>query len=61
MVDIAVDFSKREGYQLQPAKSVILPVKSKIKTIETNEGFWKIDKGCKLLKQHHLRRSEHRH
>jgi hypothetical protein len=37
MVDIAVDFSKREGYQLQPAKSVILPVKSKIKTIETNK------------------------
>jgi hypothetical protein len=35
MVDIAVDFSKREGYQLQPATSVILPVKSKIKTIET--------------------------
>ena len=43
MVDIAVDFSKREGYQLQPATSVILPVKYKIKTIETNEGFWKID------------------
>ena len=43
MVDIAVDFSKREGYQLQPAKSVILPVKSKIKTIETNESFWKLD------------------
>ena len=43
MVDIAVDFSKREGYQLPPAKSVILPVKSKIKTIVTNEGFWKID------------------
>ena len=43
MVDIAVDFSKRERYQLQPAKSVILPVKSKIKTIETNESFWKID------------------
>ena len=43
MVDIAVDFGKREGYQLQPAKSVILPVKSKIKTNETNEGFWKID------------------
>jgi hypothetical protein len=34
---------KREGYQLQPAKRVILPVKSKIKTIVTNEGFWKID------------------
>ena len=43
MVDIAVDFSKREGYQLQSAKGVILPVKSKIKTIATNEGFWKID------------------
>ena len=43
MVDIAVYFSKREGYQLQPAKSVILPVKSKIKTTVTNEGFWKID------------------
>ena len=39
MVDIAVDFSKREGYQLQPAESVILPVKSKIKTMVTNEGF----------------------
>jgi hypothetical protein len=38
-----VDFSKREEYQLQPAKNVILPVKSKIKTIVTNEGFWKID------------------
>jgi hypothetical protein len=34
---------KCDGYQLQPAKSVILPVKSKIKKIETNEGFWKID------------------
>jgi hypothetical protein len=42
MLDIAVDFSKRE-YQLQPAKSVILPVKSKIKTIVANEGLWKID------------------
>jgi hypothetical protein len=41
-VDIAVDFSKREGYQLQPAKSVILPVKSKIKTIEKNEGHLKL-------------------
>jgi hypothetical protein len=46
-MDIAVDFSKREGYQLQPAKSVILPVKSKIKTIVTNEGFWKIDNRIK--------------
>ncbi|CAG2239701.1 unnamed protein product [Mytilus edulis] len=43
MVDIAVDFSKREGYHLQPSKSVILPVKSKAKTIETNLGFWKLN------------------
>ena len=27
MADIAVDFSKREGYLLQPMKSVVLPVK----------------------------------
>jgi hypothetical protein len=41
---------KCDRYQLQPAKSVILPVKSKIKTIETNEGFWKIDNtGNKIM------------
>ena len=28
MVDMAVDFSRREGYSLQPTKSVILPVKT---------------------------------
>jgi hypothetical protein len=28
MIDIVVDFSKREGYLLQPTKSVVLPVKS---------------------------------
>ena len=28
MVDMAVDFSCREGYSLQPTKSVILPVKT---------------------------------
>ncbi|CAG2232446.1 unnamed protein product [Mytilus edulis] len=43
MVDIAVDFSKREGYHLQPSKSVILPVKSKAKSMETNLGFWKLN------------------
>ncbi|CAG2193653.1 unnamed protein product [Mytilus edulis] len=43
MVDIAVDFSKREGYHLQPSKSVILLVKSKAKTIETNLRFWKVN------------------
>jgi hypothetical protein len=26
MVDIAVDFSKREGYLLQPQKSVLIPI-----------------------------------
>jgi hypothetical protein len=41
MVDIAVDFSKREGYLLQPTKSVVLPVKAttKTKTLEINEGY----------------------
>ena len=34
MIDIVVDFSKREGYLLQPTKSVVLPVKSKCKSME---------------------------
>ena len=28
MINIAYDFSQREGYSLQPTKSVILPVKT---------------------------------
>ena len=45
MVDIAVDFSKRERYLLQPTKSVVLPVKTttKTKTLEIKEGYWKLD------------------
>jgi len=45
MVDIAVDFSKRERYLLQPMKSVVLPVKTttKTKTLEIKEGYWKLD------------------
>ncbi|VDI27647.1 Hypothetical predicted protein [Mytilus galloprovincialis] len=43
LVDIAVDFSRREGYLLQPTKSVILPVRTTTKTIETEEGFWNMD------------------
>jgi hypothetical protein len=43
MIDIVVDFSKREGYLLQPTKSVVLPVKSKCKSMEINEGFWKLN------------------
>jgi hypothetical protein len=39
MIDIVVDFSKREGYLLQPTKSVVLPVKSKCKSMEINDAF----------------------
>jgi hypothetical protein len=45
MVDIAVDFSKGEGYLLQHMKSVVLPVQTakKTKPLEINEGYWKLD------------------
>jgi hypothetical protein len=47
MIDIVVDFSKREGYLLQPTKSVVLQVKSKCKSMEINDGFWKL-KYCNM-------------
>lgn len=43
MVDISVDFSRREGYILQPTKSVILPVKTTAKHIEIDNQFWTLD------------------
>jgi hypothetical protein len=47
MVDIpvAVDFSKREGYLLQPQKSVVIPINTckKSKMLEINDGYWKLD------------------
>jgi hypothetical protein len=44
MVDIAVDFSKREGYLLQPQKSVEIPINTckKSKMLEINDGYWKL-------------------
>ena len=44
-IQTMVDFSKREGYLLQPMKSVVFAVNTttKIKTLEINEGFWKLD------------------
>ena len=42
MINISLDFSKREGYILQPTKSVILPVKTGKPLIET-DSFWKLD------------------
>jgi hypothetical protein len=38
-VDIAVDFSKREGYLLQPQKSVVIPINTckKSKMLEIND------------------------
>jgi hypothetical protein len=45
MVDIAVDFSKREGYLLQPQKKCGNTDKTctKSKTLEINDGYWKLD------------------
>jgi hypothetical protein len=47
MVDIpvAVDFSKREGYLLQPQKSVVISINTckKSKMLEINAGYWKLD------------------
>ncbi|CAC5362716.1 unnamed protein product [Mytilus coruscus] len=43
MVNIALDFSKREGYLLQPTKSVVIPVKTCRKFHEIEDGFWKLN------------------
>ncbi|CAG2207220.1 unnamed protein product [Mytilus edulis] len=43
MINIALDFSKREGYLLQPTKSVIIPVKTCRKFYEIEDGFWKLN------------------
>ena len=37
MINIAYDFSQREGYSLQPTKSVILPVKTSNKISHEDE------------------------
>ena len=42
LIDIVVNYSKREGYTLQPAKSVILPVKSP-KLVDMGSEFWYIN------------------
>lgn len=43
MINIVSDFSKREGYTLQPAKSVIIPIKTTNKPIEIEKDFWTIN------------------
>ena len=43
MINIALDFGKREGYLLQPTKSVIIPVKTCRKFYEIEDGFWKLN------------------
>ncbi|CAC5360674.1 unnamed protein product [Mytilus coruscus] len=43
MINIALDFSKREGYLLQPTKSVVIPVKTCRKFYEIEDGFWKLN------------------
>ncbi|VDH96186.1 Hypothetical predicted protein [Mytilus galloprovincialis] len=42
MINIAVDFSQREGYLLQPQKSVVLPIKTCNKMLDVEQGFWKL-------------------
>ena len=42
LIDIVVNYSKREGYTLQPTKSVILPVKSQ-KLVDMGSEFWTIN------------------
>jgi hypothetical protein len=37
MINIAYDFSQREGYSLQPTKSVILPVKTSNRILHEDE------------------------
>jgi hypothetical protein len=46
-------FQQREGYLLQPTKSVVLPVKSKCKSMEINDGFWKLN-NCNMPIVFHL-------
>ncbi|VDI69999.1 Hypothetical predicted protein [Mytilus galloprovincialis] len=43
MMNIPLDFSKREGYVLQPTKSVVIPVKTCRKFYEIKDGFWKLN------------------
>jgi hypothetical protein len=42
LIDIVVNYSKREGYTLQPTKSVNLPVKSP-KLVDMGSEFWTIN------------------
>lgn len=42
LINIVANYSKNEGYTLQPAKSVILPIKSN-KTVDMGNEFWNIN------------------
>ncbi|CAC5384795.1 unnamed protein product [Mytilus coruscus] len=52
LVNIAVNFSKREGYTLQPTKSVILPINTSSKLIEIEDNFWHINNNFMLVVEH---------
>ncbi|VDI10015.1 Hypothetical predicted protein [Mytilus galloprovincialis] len=43
MINIALDFSKREGYLLQPTKSVVIPVKTCRKFYKIEDESWKLN------------------
>lgn len=42
MINIAANFSRQDGYMLQPTKSVVLPIKS-TKTVNMGSEFWSIN------------------
>ncbi|CAC5400495.1 unnamed protein product [Mytilus coruscus] len=52
LINIAANFSKREGYMLQPTKSVVLPISTSTKSIEIEEDFWNINNNPMSVVEH---------
>ncbi|VDI19068.1 Hypothetical predicted protein [Mytilus galloprovincialis] len=52
LIDIASNFSKGEGYTLQPTKSVVIPISTSTKSIEIKENFWNINKNPMSVVEH---------
>ncbi|VDI75232.1 Hypothetical predicted protein [Mytilus galloprovincialis] len=52
LIDIAANFSKREGYTLQPTKSVVIPISTSTKSIEIDENYWNINKNPMPVVEH---------
>ncbi|CAG2216749.1 unnamed protein product [Mytilus edulis] len=54
LVNIAFDYSQREGYLLQPEKSVVLPVLTSNKVTYEEEKWFMRDKLMPVVKKKHL-------